>query len=219
MKKILIIALLLVSAAAGIYANSFTLRGGGLAAAEFSDNPQYTDIRDRFLNGTTSLMPGLWGEMIFGNLGFGFTGLVSFQDTATGSSANPYNWSMDFIGSVEMRYHVFGGRSFIDPFVELGVGSAGHLAMYDDPPNNWTLEDDGSYLYTGDMDYYWSETEYLKSLSLFAEVGGGLSFRFSGIVLTARMDYRFINSPIPMTQFSLYPLDPFEFSIMAGFSM
>jgi hypothetical protein len=219
MKRILCAVLLTLIVAAGSYARTFTMRGGVLAAAEFSYDPQYIDIQERFMNGT-ALMPGLWGEMIFGNLGFGYTGLVSFQNTDTGNAANPYNWSMDFIGSLEMRYHFFGGRSFLDPFVEVGAGSAGHIDLYSEPPSNWTLSSDGTcYEYTGSTDEWWSETQYLKSISLFAQAGLGLSLRFSGLVITARMDYRFDNSPIPVTQFPLYPLNPFEFSLMAGFSM
>ncbi len=39
------------------------------------------------------------------------------------------NWAVDWQGLLFLRYHFFGSRSFIDPFIEAGFGNAGSVIM------------------------------------------------------------------------------------------
>lgn len=82
--------------------------------------PSLSDVFEDFQDGIGTYW-GLYGEIILGKLGFGLA--FNYQDVP--------DFSYDYIDYTEMwsydvnlylSYHLFGGRAFIDPFLQAGFG-------------------------------------------------------------------------------------------------
>jgi len=115
-----IILILLTAAAASVTAHE-TSRTAFIITGE-----QDRDRRDLSENDDSSLR--FWGletETIMDDTGFGMDGLVNFYTDSLNNSM------MDWRGQLFMRYHLFGDRSFLDPFMEAGIGNAGTVRLED----------------------------------------------------------------------------------------
>jgi hypothetical protein len=184
--------LLIVLVAAAVVAPlGAQVRLGVVGGVELWNRPTYAEVLDAFDN-QANIAPGLYWEAIRGNFGYGMTGLVAFNRMDPATEGTDYDWYMDWIASFDLRYH-FLRRFVLDPFVEMGVGSAGRVQLSgeDDPLN----------------------------LSIFAQVGGGLAIRLRGVHLGTRVLYRMLNNPIPATDFEVYPLKAFHVDLFGGISL
>lgn len=183
--------------AASLYGESF--RMGTLFAVE-SFGGEHEDVLETFKE-QSNIFPGVYWEVILGKLGFGMTYNVKFDRITDGStfSGTDKEWLIHWNGSWDFRYHLLEGF-FIDPFLQCSFGSAGMVNVI-----------------SGNMDEYYNN-DGLQFLSLFMEVGGGVAIRDDGLHLGIQLDYRFYNSPPPVTDFDPYPLELFQASLFGGFS-
>jgi len=118
--------------------------------------------------------------------GFGMDALVNFY-------TDELNYSMlDWQGQLYMRYHLFGAQSFLDPFVEAGIGNAGTVRL-----------EDGE--------------ELEMSLYPFLSAGGNLLFH-GGFYAGIRWSYRFDQWIIPGTVIPQPELDKHQVSFTVGYS-
>jgi hypothetical protein len=197
MKRWLII-ILLVAGAAAAFAGSF--RFGAQFGAEFLDRPSVSGVMQAF-DERTGLLPGLYWEYAPGKLGFGMTSLFGFNHVDVAAPVNKELW-LDYITSLDLRFHFFGPRAFLDPFVEAGFGTAGRSNVTD-------YEAVGA----GGNDY--SPT----NLSLFGQVGGGLALKLSIFQVGARLGWRFWNAAVPGTSYDPYPLKNFSVALFGGLAL
>ncbi len=194
MKQKLLILLIITLLTGFVSAEVFRL--GGVGAAELMENPLGEET-PKELEGEVAVIPGIYWEVLLGHLGFGMTYLADFTPVETAASGTEYDWYLDWIGTWDFRYHIFGGFG-IDPFLELGIGNAGRVRL---------SEDD----YSNDQ-----ATPLL--MSLFVQAGGGAAIRLGNMHLGGKVLYRISNDPIPATQYELYPLKDFQLSFFGGFS-
>jgi hypothetical protein len=194
MKRWLIIFLLLAGAATA-FAGSF--RFGAQYGAEFVDRPSVSGVMQAF-DQRTGLLPGLYWEYAPGKLGFGMTSLFGFNRVDVAAPVYQERW-LDYITSLDLRFHFLGPRATLDPFIEAGFGAAGR--------SNFT---DYEAIGAGSNDY--SPT----NLSLFGQAGGGLALKLSIFQLGARLDWRFWNGAVPGTAFAPYPLKNFSVALFGG---
>ena len=126
------------------------------------------------------------------------TYLVDFTHVNSELPDLEYEWYLDWIGSWDFRYHIFGNFA-IDPFLEFGLGSAGRVDISNYESNN--------------------ELRDPLQLSLFTQGGGGAALRLVNFHIGGKLLYRISNSPVPATQFGPYPLKNFQLAFFGGFSI
>lgn len=131
----------------------------------------------------------MWGfqtEFIHSKMGFGMDGLVDFYTDSLEYSM------LDWQGQLFMRYHLFGSHSFLDPFVEAGIGNAGTVRLNDG--------------------------EDLK-LSLYPFVSTGVNLVFhEGFYAGGRWSYRADEWTMPGTTYPVPELGRYQMSFYVGFS-
>ncbi|MBF9018860.1 MULTISPECIES: hypothetical protein [unclassified Oceanispirochaeta] len=129
---------------------------------------------------------GFQSEYIHSHLGYGMDALVSFWDDSMDRSM------LDWQGQLFMRYHLFGERTFLDPFAEAGIGHAGTVRISD-----------------GDE----------LQMSLYPFVSAGLNLVFSqGFYIGSRWSYRMDEWEIPGTEYPTPELGRFQMSLSVGVS-
>jgi hypothetical protein len=145
-----------------------------------------------FAVGSQPLFWGFGWEVILGKVGFGGDlGVSFFQDAGA-------QWWLDwFAPALFASYHPLGASSFLDPFVEVGVGCAGRVMMARYP----------------------MRTPPGLELSLFPFVAGGLNFNLDGFLLGAKVSYTPFVSPVPVTSIPGYPLGSLQVTLSAGVSL
>lgn len=180
-----------------VFGDSFRL--GVSVGAEMLNRPTYESILEEF-DEQANLLSGLYWEVLVDHVGFGMTYLADFQRLESPYPDLQYLWYLDWVGSLDLRYHFLRGF-VLDPFLEAGVGSAGRV-------------DISAY-----EEYGLPAVEDPLELSIFGQVGGGLALRLSGFHLGARLLWRVFNDVPPATQFQPYPLKSFRFDFFGGFSL
>jgi hypothetical protein len=107
-------------------------------------------------------------------------------------------WWLDwFAPALFASFHPLGGNSFLDPFVEAGVGCAGRVMLARHP----------------------MRAPQGLELSLFPFVAGGINFNLDGLLLGAKVAYVPYASPIPVTDIPRYPLGSLQVTVSAGVSL
>ena len=191
MKKTLWITVLVVLMAVPVFSDT-QVRLTGNIALDFVERPSLRTVIDEFSERKQDIAWGFGWEVIFDYLGIGGTYLVNFFQ------GSEEEWWFDWIGEAfYLSYHVFGGGAFIDPFVEVGLGSAGRVTMEEDNIN-LSGEKDNMYL------------------SIYPVVGGGMSLDFLGFIAGLKLTYIPTVSPPPATDFQNFPLGNFLFTFFAG---
>jgi hypothetical protein len=194
-KTILAVILISFSALGGFTEN---VRFGLIGGVDFAQKPDYEAIVEQFHSGE-NIFKGFYWEVIPNHIGYGMTCNFLFDRQESALPEVDYQWTMDWIATWDFRYHPLRW-SFIDPFVEFGLGSAGKVDITD-------YEEHG-------LDE--SPAENPLFLSLFAQVGWGLGFRLGALNLGTRVACRFWNEPPPGTRFEPYPLDDFNVGVFGG---
>jgi hypothetical protein len=180
----------------GVFADN--VRFGLIGGVEFPEKPDYDTVVKEFHSGD-NVLKGFYWEVVPDHIGYGMTCNFLFDRTESLIPEVDYQWTMDWIGTWDFRYHPLRW-SLIDPFVELGLGCAGRVDITD-------YEEYG-------LDEDLAQDPLL--LSLFGQVGWGLGLRLGAINVGTRMVYRFWNEPPPGTQFEPYPLDAFDVGVFGG---
>jgi hypothetical protein len=196
MKKAIIAVILMTLLGIGAFADH--VRMGLIGAVEFDAKPDYDTIVEEFHNGD-NVLNGLYWEVVPDHMGYGMTCNWQFDREVSVIPEVDYQWYLDWIATFDFRFHPLRW-SFIDPFLEFGLGSAGKVDITD--YEEYGLDED--------------TVEDPLNLSLFAQVGWGLGFRLGALNLGARMAYRFWNEPPPGTQFEPYPLEDFNVGLFGG---
>jgi hypothetical protein len=160
-----------------------------------------------------NLFSGIHWELIHDHVGYGLRGLVRFQHEP--GETQTYDWSMDWDGELHLGLHFLGAGRLLDPFVELGLGSAGRVLLGGGDAGTWVQAESGEWHYVP------SEADPerragLQSMSLFPVVAAGLALDLRGVLVGARVSYRLGNEPVPATQFPPSPLSPLQVSLFGG---
>ena len=186
--RLFVFALALLVAAAAVHSDTQVRLSGHLALG-FAERPSVREVAEAF---SDSGRPFLWGpgwEVILDHVSLGGTYLVSFFQDGT-----PAWWLDWYAEPLYLGYHLFGAGSLIDPFVQIGLGSAGRVILEEQPP----VDRDKLYI------------------SVFPFVAGGFVLDLDGFVIGSRIAAYPAVSPPPATDFSNYPLDNFQVSLFAS---
>lgn len=163
----------------------------GEAVANFRAQPSAGQVAASF---TTANQPLFWGigyEVVMRHVGLGGVYTGNF----TKGSAD--EWWFDWYGEAfYVSYHLFARRRVIDPFVTLGIGSAGRVYL---GPASGTLPADSTLL-----------------LSIFPVASAGLGLDLSGLYLSLKLSYLPVVSPPPATTFENVPIGRFLAVASAG---
>jgi hypothetical protein len=173
-------------------------RMGIAVAAELAGEVRCDNFFESILD-SPAVFPGVYWEVILNHVGFGMTCFGKFNRIEDGSSE--IMWEFDWIGSIDLRYH-FTEKSFLDPFVEFGIGCAGRVELP---------------CYNKDHDHYYEDSELLM-ISVFFQAGGGIAVRLDCFHAGLKLLYRIMNEPLPVTTFEVYPLYKMESVLFVGVS-
>ena len=190
-KRILIAALFVAATTAGF--SETQVRLTGQISLDFAQRPSVKEATDAFGDNQELLMWGPGWEVIIDHISLGGNYLVNFFRDDT------QDWWLDYYSEpLYVGYHLLGARSFVDPFVQVGIGSAGRVYLEDEKE---PVGHDPLYL------------------SIFPFVSGGLAVDLDGFVIGGRWAYYPTITPPPATDFDNYPLDNFQVSFFAGIAI
>ena len=127
MKRMILAALVLGAGCGFAFANT-QVRLGLDSAIGINGEPTFGAIHDGFAD-RSNVLHGLHWEVIHGQVGFGGHALVRFDQQP--GITETYQWSMDWDADLFMSVHLAGVGRLFDPFVELGLGSAGRVFLDD----------------------------------------------------------------------------------------
>jgi hypothetical protein len=165
-----------------------------------------TDLSADFLPGTASTQsvatfsvgdqPVLWGfgwEIIPGKVGFGGDYMVSF------SQGPGMGWWLDWYApALFLGWHPIGPNRFVDPFAQVGIGSAGRVRLSDIPG---------------------TAVDPQVSLALFPFVAAGVSLNLDGLLIGGKAIYTPYKMGIPVTTIPTYQMGTFQVTLTAGISL
>jgi hypothetical protein len=185
---VLVLALALIGAPA--FAGAVRLTGN--LSADILGSDSAAQSVSTFAVGGQPLFWGFGWEVILGTVGFGGDiGVSFFRDAGT-------QWWLDWYApAMFVSFHPLGANSFLDPFLEVGVGCAGQVLLARRPMRT---------------------TDGLE-LSLFPFAAAGLSFNLNGLLLGAKVAYAPCVSSIPVTDIPGYPLGSLQVTVSAGVSI
>lgn len=190
------LVLVLALAALGMPCFAGAVHLTGIVSADFLGGNSAQQIINTFTVGDQPLFWGFGWEVIINHFGFGGDYLVSFYRDAG------EHWWLDWYSpALFMSFHPLGGRSWLDPFLQVGIGSSGRVLL---EPQRMPMGP--------------APTQDL-SLSLFPFVGGGLSLNLESLLLSAKIVYTPYSSQIPATDIPSYPLGKFQVTVSAGISL
>lgn len=127
MKKTILVVFLFTLVGFSVFANH--VRVGFISVLEFDEKPVYETVVEEYHAGD-NVFPGFYWEVIPHHIGYGMTGNVRFDRQESLLPEEDYQWYMDWIATWDFRYHPLRW-SFIDPFIEIGFGSAGRIDITD----------------------------------------------------------------------------------------
>ena len=190
------LVLVLALAALGMPCFAGAVHLTGIISADFlGDNAPHQSI-NTFTVGGQPLFWGLGWEVIVNHFGFGGDYMVSFHQDAG------ERWWLDWNApALFLSFHPLGGKSFLDPFLQAGVGSSGRVFLAPQPVS--AGPGPGQDL----------------SLSLFPFVGAGLALNLEGLLLSAKAVYTPYASQVPVTDIPAYPMGKFQVTLSAGVSL
>jgi hypothetical protein len=164
----------------------------GNLGADFFKGPTAQQVFSTFSNPEQPLFGGFGWEIILGKVGFGGEYSVDFFRAASSQ------WWLDWYGQAFfISFHPFKGRSFFDPFLQVGLGSAGRVLLDESAaPVNENLY-----------------------LSIFPFIASGLRFNFDGFLLGAKVSYAPFLTPPPATVFNNAPIGNIQVTLSAGISL
>jgi len=158
----------IIALAALVTTGAFAQLALGFTGASYSD----TTARDAFANFRTGegVFYGPFVELGLGGLALGVSGNFSFyqQDMSYNQDGSYIVKMVDYDVAGYLQGHLFGYKSFLDPFVEAGIGQMGtSFANRNDNPNP------GTPLYATN---YW-------------QIGAGLGLNFGGLGIFTKILY------------------------------
>ncbi len=210
MKKLLIFLVLSGGIAVSVSAVSTTARFGAILGVGFVNSPSISDIISEIDKGI-NFRPGFEFAMKIDRIGFGLNSFIMFNRTKSSNSELLWDWTFDWIGTLNVGYHLARTWYFLDPFIEAGFGAAGRVDLTPQQDNS----DEWGYIGAG---YYgYDSYNRLLNLSLIGYIAAGLSLRIDMLYVSGKLSYWPLNTPPPATQYMPYPIKQFQFAISAGF--
>ena len=190
------LVLVLALAALGMPCFAGAVHLTGIVSADFLGGNSPQQSINTFTVGDQPLFWGFGWEVIVNHFGFGGDYMVSFYQDAS------EHWWLDWNApALFLSFHPLGGRSFLDPFLQVGIGSSGRVFLAQQPASMGPGP--GQDL----------------ALSLFPFVGGGLALNLESLLLSAKVVYTPYSSPIPVTDIPAYPMGKFQVTVSAGISL
>ena len=185
--KFLVLVLVLSALGMPCFAGAVHLTGS--LSADFLGDTSTQQIINTFAVGDQPLFWGPGWEVILDRAGFGGDYQVSFwQDADT-------QWWLDWYApALFLSFHPFGGTAFLDPFLAVGIGTAGRVAL---SPRGMGM---------GHMNPGFQDLPYL---SIFPFAAAGLSLNLDGLLIGAKFTYTPAQLPVP-TGLPPYPLGKFQ---------
>ncbi len=181
LKNRILVLILTLTAAATLSAHETFRTAGILASEPETDNSRMSEREGGF---------SFWGleteAITSDNTGFGMDTIVNFYTDELNNSM------LDWQGQLFMRYHLFGAQSFLDPFIEAGIGNAGSVRLQD-----------------GD--------ELKMSLYPFLSAGGNLVFH-GGFYAGMRWSWKLDQWTVPGTVIPLQDFAGHQVSFTVGYS-
>jgi len=171
------------------------VRLNGGVCVDLNENQEIETIPAELINEDNNQFWGLGWEVILRKIGMGGNYYTNFmQDEVR-------EWTVQWYSEVFfLSYHFFGGSSFLDPFVQAGLGCAGSV-------------------YLGETDIFLNkESAGRLSLSIFPFVSAGLALNFDGYFIGAKCNYLPVIKPVPVTDIKIYDLMNTQLSLFAGLS-
>ena len=124
MKRQLILILTLAIAALGAPCFASAVHVSADLTADFATGASAPQIIATFLDGSQPVLGGFGWEVILGRMGFGGDYEVDFHKDASAS------WWLDWYApALYLSLHPVGANHFLDPFVQIGFGSAGRVSL------------------------------------------------------------------------------------------
>ena len=185
------VVLVLMALSAPCFAGAVHLTGD--ISADFLGAATADRIITTFTVGGQPLFCGFGWEVILDRIGFGGSYLVDFFKDSSAA------WYLDWNApALFLSFHPLGANWILDPFGEVGIGSAGRVNL-------------GCPMYgtTGDP----------LALSLYPYVAAGLSLNLDALLVTAKVSWTPYNFPIPVTSIPAYPLGTLQVTIGAGIAI
>ena len=206
----LISLVILGVAAASASAVNTSARFGMVFGVGFVNSPSITNIIDEIDKGV-NFKPGFEFGMKVNRIGFGISSLFMFNKTESAYPNLNWDWTFDWISTINIGYHFARRWYLLDPFIEAGFGAAGRVDLI---PYFESMEH-MSCLAAGNLNC--PDYKNLSGLSLVGYIAAGLSLRLDMLYISGKLSYWPLNSPPPATQFMPYPLKQFQFAVSAGF--
>jgi len=190
MKKYFLVILFVGITAGNLFSQQVRLTGQW--AIQAGDGKVVSSAKD----GNADHLGGLGVEIVIHHLGFGATGLVSFQEY------EPESWLVDWDLRTYMSYHFFRSRSFLDPFFQAGFGAAGDVGI------------SGSVCYNED----YADVQRV-AVAIYPYIGGGLGLHFrGGLYMAGQFNWRPVSGSLPCTTIDSYEVNEFEVVFSLGFA-
>jgi hypothetical protein len=186
-----VIALAILALSAPCFASAVHLTGD--ISADFLGPTSADQIITTFTVGDQPLLCGVGWEVILDRVGLGGTYMVDFFQDASSV------WWLDWYApALFLSFHPLGANWLLDPFAEVGIGSAGRVRL-------------GRGMMAG-------ASEPL-ALSLFPWLAAGLSLNLDALLLSAKVSWTPYNFPIPVTSIPAYPLGTVQVTVAAGIAI
>ena len=153
-------------------------------------------------------MTGWHWEVIFDHVGLGMHYGMRFYGSEA-AIAEDTDWYLDWKGDFFLSYHLFGGGSVIDPFLEFGWGNAGSASITSPHYVNYP-----------DWEDEWSDGD-ATALSFYNYFAGGVALDLNGLLLGMKLSYipSDLTQPVPDSSVDAYGLEPFEVSFFGGLAL
>ena len=130
-----------------------------------------------------------------GRIGVGGSYAVAFSQNSQSG------WWLDWNApAIYTSFHILGPRSFIDPFVEVGIGCAGRI-------------------YLGPMASSDGRPSDGLALTIYPFVSAGAALVLDGFHIGAKLGYALGQGAVPVTVIPAYPLGRFQATAFVGFSI
>jgi hypothetical protein len=156
---------------------------------DFIGTPTF-DQAARALEAEAPLVGFGW-EVLMGRVGLGGSYAVDFNEEPSSQ------WWLDWEAqAIYASYHILGAKSFVDPFVDAGLGCAGRVFL---GPEG----DPGTRL----------------ALAIYPFASAGAALELDGLRVGAKLSYALNRSGVPVTSIPVYPLGRFQVSAFAGLSI
>ncbi|MBN1834544.1 MAG: hypothetical protein JW820_01775 [Spirochaetales bacterium] len=212
MKRAIVLVLILAAGSGLAFANG-QVRFGLDSAVGMAGDPSFAAVHEAYAAGS-NVLHGLHWEVIHDHIGFGSHALVRFDQQPVAPEVD--QWSMDWDADLFLSVHLAGVGRLFDPFVELGLGTAGRILLDDDADGTWVQDSEGLWHYeTGDT----PQGDGPQALSLYPYVAGGLALDLRGLLVGTRVCYRPWNEAVPATSYPVYPLTPVQVTLFGGVAL